>query len=76
MSSRPEVRSAPPKVLEPVCWMFPVAEVVLRSCVFPEAAALSGRHRGLCIVALLGARAAGAWSQGALNAADLCEALR
>ena len=44
--------------------------------VFPEAARVPGRHRGVRLISLLVARAAGAWAQRAANAAGLCEAVR
>jgi len=41
-----------------------------------KAATMSGRHRSVRVITLLVARAPGAWSQRALDAASLCEALR
>jgi hypothetical protein len=46
------------------------------SCVFPEAAALSGRYRSVRPIALLVTRAADVWPYRTPHAADLCEALR
>ena len=43
---------------------------------FPEAAAMPSRHRGVRLIALLVARTAGSWTQRAVDAARLREALR
>ena len=54
----------------------PAVEAPAGHRVFPEAAGLPGRHRGVRLISLLVARAAGAWAQRAANAAGLCEAVR
>jgi transposase len=43
---------------------------------FPKAAAMPGGYRGVCLIAPLVPRAAGAGAYGAVDAAGLCEALR
>src|SRR6188472_1888453 len=55
----------PPSVEAPVCAGF-----------LSEAAIMSGRHRSLRLITLLVARAPSTWSQRAIDAASLCEALR
>src|SRR6516165_1379411 len=54
----------------------PAVEAAAGHSVFPEAATMPGRHRGVRFISLLVARAAGAWAQRAANAAGLCEAVR
>jgi transposase len=43
---------------------------------FPEAAAMPGGYRGMCLIAPLVPRAAGIGAYGAVDASGLCEALR
>src|SRR6516162_973324 len=56
--------------------LLPAVEAPAGHSVFPEAADVPGRHRGVRLISLLVARAAGAWAQRAANAAGLCEAVR
>ena len=54
----------------------PAIEASLCPDVLPEAIAVSGRYRSLRLGAPLVTRTPGAGSHGAVDAADLCEALR
>src|SRR4249920_1381957 len=62
------------------CWRAgghpPPIEAALCPCVLPEASAMLGGHRSLCLFSPLVARAAGAWPYSAPDAAGLREALR
>src|SRR4029434_6380613 len=54
----------------------PAVEAPAGFGIFPDLAALPGGYRGVCLIAPLVARAAGAGAYGAVDATGLCEALR
>src|SRR5215472_19071629 len=64
--------------LSGACWPSgcpPAVEASTGDSVFPETATMPGRRRGVRLLSLLVARAAGAWARRAANAAVLCEAV-
>src|ERR1017187_882631 len=58
------------------CDHSPSVEASLRAGILPEAAAMPGWHRSVCVLSLLVARTAVARPHGSADAAGLCEALR
>src|SRR3954471_132037 len=63
------------ELMLPARWSSAAVEASVRPFVFPEVAAVPGRHRSLRLVAPLVARAASTWSYGTADASGLRQTL-